>query len=131
QFIGFNRRYDERLFTIDVRPGLQRGERNGMMLVRFPHRDAHEIRSFLFQHFAIVRIAAGCADFCSRSRETLSIRICQSRNLYDLMIAEDLFKCVTVIATSRVTNDGSLEFCVGFSRQRWKVSDDENAGERS
>ena len=75
QFIGLGRSGDERFFAIDMRAGPQRCQRDGVVLVGLPHRDAHQVGSFLFQHLAIVGVAAHCADSCCGSRAALGIRI--------------------------------------------------------
>ena len=54
--VGLGKRNREGFFQIQMGPGLQRGHRHGVVLGCPARTDAHQLRLFLVQHLAVVRV---------------------------------------------------------------------------
>ena len=129
QLVGFIRRGDEWFLAINVRPCTQRRQRDRMMLVRLPHRDADEVWTFLFQHLTVIRVAARCANVRRDFGAAFGIRIGQRNNFDIRSVAENAFQSVPVIALTGVADHGALPFGARFGGEAGEVGGDNYPGQ--
>ena len=111
-----------------MRASLERAEGDRVVLVRLSHRNAHEIGTFLFQHFAIVGVASRRMNLCCCFRATIRVGIGECDDFNARSIREDALQSMTVIAAAGMTNDGGFEFRRGFGSEAREVSGSNNTG---
>ena len=75
QLVRFVRGGDKWFFAVDMRAGLERRHRDDVVQVRLAHGDTDQIRAFLFQHLAVISVAAWRPDFRRDFGAAFGIRI--------------------------------------------------------
>lgn len=110
EFIGFGERGGEGFFRVNVRTGLEGGQAHRVVLVAVARGETDELRFFFFEKFTVVgvvarRLRAGCG-----LGATGGIGIGDSDDLEVGAIVEGHVHAVSVVAATRVAEDGGAEF---------------------